>query len=120
MECLFCKIIKGEIPSYKVYEDYKVLVFLDIHPDSMGHSLIIPKQHFQDLEDIDMETLCHILKIAQMMKKKLEETLHCTGISLIQNNGTAQEIKHFHLHIKPHYSNKIEVKTIEEVYALLH
>jgi len=119
MDCLFCKIIAGEIPSYKIYEDDKVLAFLDIHPDSMGHTLIIPKQHFQDISDIDIDTLSHILKVAKMLKQRLEDTLHCTGLTLVQNNGTVQEVKHFHLHLKPHYLGKIDNKTIEEVYELL-
>lgn len=120
MDCLFCKIVNGDIPSYKIYEDETVFVFLDIHPDSMGHTLIIPKKHFQDIADIDSSTLTHILEVTKMMKEKLETVLHCTGLTLVQNNGTVQEIKHFHLHLKPHYLNKVESKTVEEVYALLH
>lgn len=120
MDCLFCKIIHGEIPSYKIYEDEKVLAFLDIHPDSMGHTLIIPKQHYQDITDIDIDTLTHILDVAKIIKQRLEEKLHCTGITLVQNNGTIQDVKHFHLHLKPHYLNKTDNKTIEEIYALLH
>lgn len=120
MDCLFCKIIHGEIPSYKIYEDEIVLAFLDIHPDSMGHTLIIPKHHYQDITDIDMDTLTHILEVAKILKQRLEEKLHCTGLTLIQNNGTVQEVKHFHLHLKPHYLNKTDNKTIEEIYALLH
>ena len=57
MDCLFCKIINGEIPCYKVYEDDIVLAFLDVNPDSLGHTLIIPKKHYQDLMDIDSNTL---------------------------------------------------------------
>ena len=60
MECLFCKIINGEIPSYKIYEDDYTYAFLDINPDSNGHTLIVPKCHFTDLDDIDLDTLKHI------------------------------------------------------------
>ena len=86
MDCLFCKIANGEIPSYKIYEDDIVLAFLDINPDSDGHTLIIPKKHFKDLDDIDDETLNHVNKIAKKLKKLLEEKLNCDGMSLLQNN----------------------------------
>lgn len=118
MECIFCKIINGEIPSYKVYEDEFVFAFLDIHPDSVGHTLIIPKKHYQDLDDIDDQIVLQIMKSAKKIKTILEEKLHCDGITLIQNNGQIQEVKHFHLHLKPFYVNK-KNKTIEEVYNLL-
>lgn len=118
MECVFCKIISGEIPSYKIYEDEYVYAFLDIHPDSVGHTLIIPKKHYQDLQDIDDEMVFHILQVAKILKKRLEEKLQCDGLTLIQNNGKVQEVKHFHLHLKPFYSNK-KNKTVEETYNLL-
>lgn len=71
MDCVFCKIIAGEIPSYTIYEDDIVKCFLDINPDSNGHTLIIPKKHIKDLTDMDQDTWNHILKIAQMLKKKI-------------------------------------------------
>lgn len=110
MNCIFCKIANGEIPSFKIYEDDVVLVFLDVNPDSDGHTLIIPKKHFTDLDDIDLETLNHINKVSKEIKKTLEEKLGCIGLSLLQNNGSAQEVKHYHLHLKPYYEN---VKTME-------
>ena len=118
MDCIFCKIIKGEIPSYKIYEDEVVFAFLDINPDSVGHTLIIPKEHFNDLTSIDMKALTHILDVAKSLKLRLEEKLNCDGLTLIQNNGLIQEVKHFHLHLKPYYKNKKD-KSIEEVYELL-
>lgn len=118
MDCLFCKIINKEIPSYKIYEDDIVYAFLDINPDSVGHTLIIPKKHYLDLDDIDIEILKHIMKIAKMLKKRIEEKLNCDGLTLIQNSGDIQEVKHFHLHLKPFYKNKKD-KTLEEVYELL-
>ena len=69
--CIFCKLANGEIPSKVVYEDEKVLAFLDINPESVGHTLIIPKQHFQDLDDIDESTYLHIFKIAKKIITKL-------------------------------------------------
>lgn len=118
MDCIFCKIINGDIPSYKIYEDDLVLAFLDINPDSNGHTLIIPKKHYKDLVEIDNETLIHIFDIARLLKKELEEKLNIDGLTLIQNNGDIQEVKHFHLHLKPFYNNKIDMK-VEEVYNIL-
>lgn len=118
MDCLFCRIINKEIPSYKIYEDEIVYAFLDINPDSVGHTLIVPKKHYLDLNDIDINTLKHIMEIAKLLKKRIEEKLNCDGLTLIQNNGEIQEIKHFHLHLKPFYINKKD-KTLEEVYELL-
>lgn len=118
MDCLFCKIINKEIPSYKIYEDDVVYAFLDINPDSVGHTLIIPKKHYLDLDDIDIDTLKHIMEVAKMLKKRIEEKLNCDGLTLIQNSGDIQEVKHFHLHLKPFYKNKKD-KTLEEVYELL-
>ena len=112
MDCIFCKIANGEIPSFKIYEDDIVYSFLDINPDSDGHTLIIPKKHFKDLDDIDLETLNHINKVSKEIKKELEEKLGCIGFSLLQNKGSVQEVKHYHLHLKPYYEN---LKTMELV-----
>lgn len=103
MDCIFCKIINNQIPSYTIYEDDVVKVFLDIQPDSNGHSLVVPKKHFQDMMDIDNDTLIYIMNVNRKIKKLLEEKLHIDGLTLIQNNGSIQEIKHFHLHLKPYY-----------------
>ena len=113
MSSIFTKIINGEIPCYKIYEDDKVLAFLDINPDSDGHTLIIPKKHFTDLDDIDLDTLNHINKVSKNLKKLLEEKLGCEGISLLQNNGFVQEVKHYHLHLKPYYKDKTTIEMIK-------
>lgn len=112
MDCLFCKIVKGEIPCFKIYEDDNVLAFLDINPDSDGHTLIIPKKHFTDLDDIDLDMLKNINDSSKKVKKLLEEKLNCSGITLVQNNGSIQEVKHYHMHLKPSYEG---IKTIELV-----
>lgn len=116
--CIFCKIIKGEIPSYTIYEDEIVKVFLDINPETIGHMLIIPKKHFNDIDDIDMNTLSHILETAKKMHKLLKEKLSIDGMCMAQNNGCVQEVKHYHMHIKPHYLNANSL-SIEEVYKKL-
>lgn len=119
MDCIFCKIIKGEIPSYTLYEDEIVKVFLDIHPDSNGHLLIIPKKHILDLDTMDNDTLIHIMETAKKMKKVLEERLDIDGLTLIQNNGMIQDVKHFHLHLKPYYKKKQTKKELEEIFKIL-
>ena len=116
MNCIFCKIINGEIPSYKIYEDEVVFAFLDINPDSNGHTLIIPKKHYLDLTEIDNETLLHIMDTARKLKKLLEEKLNIDGLTLIQNNGDIQEVKHFHLHLKPYYKEKQQIIDVKEIY----
>lgn len=113
MDCIFCKIISGEIPCLKLYEDDKVLAFLDINPDCDGHTLIIPKKHFKDIGDIDDETLLGINKVERIIKKILEEKLHCDGISFLQNNGEVQEVKHYHMHVKPFYKSKNSIEIIK-------
>ena len=115
MDCIFCKIIKGEIPSYKLYEDDIIYVFLDINPYCPGHTLIIPKEHTLDINSIPEETLSHIMKHSKIIANLLTEKLDADGFTLIQNNGFVQEVKHFHLHVIPKYK-KIPEITIQEVY----
>ena len=118
MDCIFCKIIKGDIPSYTIYEDDIVKVFLDVNPMSPGHMLIIPKKHFENLDDIDIDTLTHINKIAKKMYILLKEKLNIDGMSIMQNNGDVQEVKHYHLHLIPFYQDGFS-KSVEEVYEIL-
>ena len=117
-DCLFCKIVSGDIPSYKIYEDNIVIAFLDINPDSNGHTLIIPKKHYLDIDDIPEETINHIFKVAKELKVRIDNNLNTNGLTLVQNNGDIQEVKHFHLHLKPYYK-KNEIKSVQEVYEIL-
>lgn len=117
-DCIFCKIINNDIPSYTVYEDDIVKVFLDINPESVGHMLIIPKNHFDCLDDIDMTTLSYINEISKKMHTLLKDKLNIDGMSVIQNNGCAQEVKHYHMHIIPKYINSPSL-SVEEVYKKL-
>ncbi len=115
MDCIFCKIINGEIPSYTVYEDEIVKVFLDVSPLSDGHSLIIPKKHFTNVNDIDLPTLTHIQEVVKKIYPKYRERLNCQGISLVQNNEYGQAVKHYHLHMIPRYENDdMEMKSVLE------
>lgn len=105
MNCVFCNIVEGKIPSNTVYEDEIVKVMMDINPVSNGHLLIIPKKHFTNLTDIDEETLMHIQKTAKEMFKLLKSKLNIDGLTLCQNNEYGQEVKHYHLHLIPRYKN---------------
>ena len=117
-DCLFCNIIKGEQASYTLYEDDDLKVIMDAFPNSPGHTLIIPKEHYKDPDDIDIELLTKILKKAKDIKKLLETKLNPESIILVQNNGEAEKIKHFHLHLIPTYTI-VPDKTVEEMYKLI-
>lgn len=108
-DCIFCKIIKGEIPSYKVYEDDKVFAFLDINPLSKGHTLVLPKEHFTDICDISEELLCEVHKISKLMVSRIQKKYSPLGFIINQNNGESagQTIHHYHLHIKPVYKDTV-------------
>ena len=105
MDCLFCKIINGDIPSSKVYEDDKVLVFLDINPNTNGHMLIVPKEHVVTVDDISEELAKHILKVEKEMYSLLKDKLNCEGMTIVQNNDLGQEVKHYHVHLIPRYKD---------------
>lgn len=117
-DCLFCDIINGSVSSYTLYEDDMVKVFLDAYPDSPGHTLIIPKKHFTELEDIEIDYLTHIMEIAKKVKKVMIENLNPDSVILIQNNGEAQFVKHYHLHLIPKYKRKVELSR-EEIFDLM-
>ena len=120
MDCIFCKIVNGEIPSYTLYEDDIVKVFLDVNPDTNGHTLIVPKKHYTDLFDIDDNTLMHIMNTAKKINQLLSDKLHTDGLTLVQNNGLKQEVKHFHLHLKPQYKNEEKLLSVEEIYKKIN
>lgn len=117
-DCLFCKIAKGANPSYTIFEDDKVKVMLDAFPNSTGHTLIIPKKHYLDLDDIPVDLLSHIMEIAKQIKPLLETKLNPHSVVLVQNNGEEQKIKHYHLHLIPKYNVRPNMN-VEEVYKLL-
>jgi len=105
--CIFCKIIKGEIPSAKVFENEKVFAFLDINPLTKGHCLLIPKQHFENIFDIDENILFEINKTAKQLAVKIKNNLGATGVNLVNASGkdAEQSVFHFHLHLVPRYDN---------------
>jgi histidine triad (HIT) family protein len=108
-ECLFCKIISGDIPSYKIYEDDDCYAFLDIYPINYGHTLVVPKEHVVTMDDINEETFLKVLRVAKKIAPVLERELNCDGITYVQNNGFYQDVKHFHLHIVPRYEADLQL-----------
>ena len=105
-DCIFCKIIKGEIPSYTIYEDELVKVFLDVNPVTNGHMIIIPKKHYENAFDIDTNIISHSVNlIRDKLYPIIKEKLKADGLTISQNNGFCQEVKHYHIHLIPRYEN---------------
>jgi histidine triad (HIT) family protein len=102
MDCIFCKIAKGEIPSNKVYEDDKTLAFLDIGPVSKGHTLVIPKEHAEKLYELSDESSEALMKTIKRVSKAVEKTFNC-DFNVLNNNGkrAGQLVEHVHFHIIP-------------------
>lgn len=100
---MFCRVVAGELPSYKVYEDDWVLAMLDIRPVGRGHTLVVPKQHFEDVLDIEEDLMLHIYRVAKKVAEAQKRALNPAGIGIAQNNGAAagQIIFHFHAHVIP-------------------
>ncbi|MCR4284237.1 MAG: HIT family protein [Parcubacteria group bacterium] len=106
-DCIFCKIIKGEIPADKIYEDDNFLAFLDITPINLGHALLIPKNHYKDLFEIPDDTLCKIGPVIKKVAGAVKEGTKADGINIGMNNGRAagQIVFHAHIHIMPRFSD---------------
>ena len=103
-DCIFCKIIKGEIPSKTIYDDDVMKIIMNINPATNGHLLVLPKEHTKDLLDTTNEFITHALDIIRNnIYPQLKEKLHCEGLTLAQNNELGQEIKHYHIHLIPRY-----------------
>ena len=105
--CIFCKIIAGEIPSRTIYEDEEFKVFLDVSPASKGHALLVPKEHYANLYEIDEEVAARAMKLAKKMGTHMTGVLGCEGLNLLQNNNevAGQTVFHFHMHLIPRYEN---------------
>ena len=102
-DCIFCKIVKGESPSTKVYEDEEVLGFLDTNPVNIGHSLVIPKKHFINIYDTPDEVLGSMIKAAKTVSKAIKKELKADGVNVTMNSDPAagQIVFHSHLHVIP-------------------
>lgn len=102
-DCVFCKIVNGEIPSYKIYEDDFVYAFLDIAGDCYGHTLVVPKKHCENVLDCDSVSLAHILPAIQKISKHFVEHCGFDGVNVLNASGKAaqQSVFHLHFHIIP-------------------
>ncbi|PPE05437.1 HIT family protein [Williamsoniiplasma lucivorax] len=129
-DCLFCQIIARDIPAHVIYEDEHAIAFLDIFPNSEGHTLVIPKEHSEDFSSTTLENIAYVNVAKKAVIKLLSDKLQPKGFNFISNNGAEafQVVFHYHEHIIPKYvksegyipsKNKVEHRTNEQVYELL-
>lgn len=106
MNCIFCRIIQGEIPSYKVYEDDYVLAFLDISQITKGHTLIMPKKHVKNVYEMDEALASQVFKSVPKIANAIKKAFNPIGLNIINNNEKPhQSVDHFHIHLIPRYEN---------------
>ena len=107
MDCIFCKIINGDAPSGKIYEDEYTFVLLDIMNDVDGHTIVIPKKHVNNILDCDIETLNYLMKTVKLISNHYVDNCGFQGVNLLNANGAAaqQSVAHFHMHIIPRKNN---------------
>lgn len=105
--CVFCKIVNGEIPSYKIYETDNVMAFLDISQNTKGHTLVIPKKHIESIFDLDEQTGRDLFEAVIITTNILKNKLGFKDVNLLNNNGSlaGQVVNHYHIHIIPRYGN---------------
>ncbi|MGK0467254.1 HIT family protein [Clostridium sp.] len=103
MDCIFCKIVKGELPSNLVFEDDLIMCFLTIVPINEGHILIIPKNHYLDTDEIPTEVVTSMMVLSKRIVKVIKEKYSPDGYSIMQNGGEFNDIGHYHMHVFPRY-----------------
>src|SRR5262245_850205 len=105
-DCLFCRIVAGEIPSTRVDEDDRTVAFMDINPATRGHLLVVPREHSTDLHEIGADDLCACVRMAQKLAVRVRERLGADGVNLLNSCGQAawQTVFHFHVHVIPRYA----------------
>ncbi|MBE6060033.1 MAG: HIT family protein [Clostridium sulfidigenes] len=103
MDCIFCKIVKGDLPSNLVYEDDLIMCFLTIEPINEGHVLIIPKSHYLDTDEIPTEVVTSMMVLSKRIVKVIKEKYSPDGYSVMQNGGEFNDIGHYHMHVFPRY-----------------
>jgi len=118
MECLFCKIKNGEIPSYKLYEDELVMVIMDAYPNVDGHTLVIPKVHYDTIMDLPNDLVIHINEIAKKYTTHIMDRLNAKELSVHVNYGNSQKIKHYHMHLLPNFGMRA-IQDVKEVFEVL-
>jgi histidine triad (HIT) family protein len=106
-DCLFCKIVAGELPAAKVDEDERTIAFMDINPATRGHALVIPREHFRDLHEVPRDDLCATMAAAQRLAAHARDRLDADGVNLLNSCGRAawQTVFHFHVHVIPRYDD---------------
>lgn len=106
-ECIFCKIIAGELPATVVHEDERTVAIMDISPATRGHLLVIPRRHARDLREIEGEDLQAVMRVAQELARRVLERLGADGVNLLNSTGSAawQTVFHFHVHVIPRYED---------------
>ncbi|MCR5196415.1 MAG: HIT family protein [Pseudobutyrivibrio sp.] len=111
-KCIFCKLANGDIPTNSIYEDDNFKVILDADPATKGHALILPKDHFANLFEIDDAVAAKALPLAKKIANRMMEKLGCAGVNIVQNNGEAagQTVNHFHIHVIPRYEDDPDKK----------
>lgn len=103
MDCIFCKIVKGELPANLLYEDDLIMCFLTIEPINEGHVLIIPKNHYLDTDEIPTEVVSSMMVLSKKIVKVIKEKYSPDGYSIMQNGGEFNDIGHYHMHVFPRY-----------------
>lgn len=119
-DCLFCKIVKGEVPGKILYEDDSTLVFLDAYPDTDGHTLVIPKKHYEDIYEIPSNELMNLFEVGKKIGKKLTLKLDKSSLTFLINYGDAQAIKHIHLHLLPDFGKRTHNLSNDEVLEIMN
>ena len=109
--CIFCKIISGEIPSFTIFEDEQFKVILDVAPAAKGHALIIHRRHYANLYELPEDMAADAMRLARRMMTTMTQKLGCDGFNIVQNNGevAGQTVFHFHMHLIPRYHNDGEI-----------
>ena len=125
--CIFCKIINKQIPSSVVYEDDDVIAFLDISQATIGHTLVVPKKHYENIFELNQDTT--IMQVVIKVANALKDSLNVSDLNIVNNNGplAGQTVNHFHIHLIPRYENdnadfvgnKDMLKNLDEVFNLL-
>ncbi len=112
-DCIFCKLANGEIPTNSIYEDDDFKVILDAAPATKGHSLIIPKQHYKDMYEIDENVAAKAMRLAKKLTMSMTDKLGCDGFNILQNNRevAGQTVFHFHMHLIPRYADGSSILT---------
>ena len=113
--CIFCKLANGDIPTNAIYEDDDFKVILDASPASKGHALILPKEHYANIYEIDEDVLAKASRLAKKIITHEKEILKCDGYNVVQNNGevAGQTVFHYHMHLIPRYASDDNTNVIE-------